>query len=162
MLTVCLRHVLLIWTCVNVVVFAVRPGRALRRQERISHREDVRLSPRSFLQLFPVEVLMSLIGYECSIEMRWDEMRWEEEEEKKKQPVTRFLCNYGHIFMINAVEQVVTDCLTLTNKNYSNPMIYIYLFLYKYITSQDNYTLSLSVRIYHGDRWRNQEEVKWP
>ncbi len=39
---------------------------AVRREERRSDRQDVRLSPGSFLQLFPAEVLMSLAGCECS------------------------------------------------------------------------------------------------
>lgn len=53
----------------------------MRGEERRSDREDVRLSPGSFLQLLPAEVLMSRAGSECRIE----------DEEKH-----RFL--YCHIF----------------------------------------------------------------
>lgn len=77
-----------------VVVVAspsVRRRGAVRREERRSDRQDVRLSPGSFLQLFPAEVLMSA---ERSAEMG------------EKQTVTRFLCNYCHIFYDTAEEQV--------------------------------------------------------
>ncbi len=46
---------------------SVRPRRALRRQERISDREDVRLPSRSFLQLLPAEVLMSQSDYTARV-----------------------------------------------------------------------------------------------
>lgn len=66
----------------------------MRRAERRSNRQDVRLSPGSFLQLLPAEVLMSLSGSECSIET------------EGKQTRTLFLCNYYHIFY-DAVEEKV-------------------------------------------------------
>ena len=58
----------------------------MRREERRADREDVRLSPGSFLQLFPAEVLMSLAGSECSccLVRRGEEEEEEEEEERKK------------------------------------------------------------------------------
>lgn len=59
------------WINALVVVASVSVWRrgAVRREERRSDRQDVRLSPRSVLQLFPAEVLMSLAGYECSVEI---------------------------------------------------------------------------------------------
>lgn len=65
----------------------------MRREERRSDRQDVRLSPGSFLQLFPAEVLMSLAGYEC-IALRL------EGGKKKKLIVINFI-----LFFYDAAEE---------------------------------------------------------
>lgn len=70
----------------------------MRREERRSDRQDVRLSPGSFLQLFPAEVLMSLAGYECSVEIGVGK--------EKKLSLDSFVINVILFFYDAAEEQV--------------------------------------------------------
>lgn len=71
----------------------------MRREERRSDRQDVRLSPGSFLQLFPAEVLMSLAGYECSVEIGVG-------KKEKKLSLDSFVINVILFFYDAAEEQV--------------------------------------------------------
>lgn len=96
----------------------------MRRAERRSNRQDVRLSPGSFLQLLPAEVLMSLSGSECSIET------------EGKQTRALFLCNYYHIFYDAVEEQVAVQPLQ------KRVFCDMYIFS-KYILSKKNTIKSL-------------------
>lgn len=69
---------------------------AVRREERRTDRQDVRLSPGSFLQLFPAEVLMSL---NLNVALRWDE------QGKKKLSLDSFVIIV--IFFYNTAEEQV-------------------------------------------------------
>lgn len=87
----------ILWCC-RLCVVSVWCRGAVRREERRSDRQDVRLSPGSFLQLFPAEVLMSLAGYECSVEIGVGK--------EKKLSLDSFVINVILFFYDAAEEQV--------------------------------------------------------
>lgn len=77
-----------------VVSVSVWRRGAVRREKRRSDREDVRLPPRSFLQLFPAQVLMSLSEDECRGLRR-----------RRIELVTRLFCDQCHIFAETRLEE---------------------------------------------------------